>query len=103
MTMNLVGRTFSFDLGPLKVNFTRDSDSHGTFEIEDGGGMAPDGHIETVELDTRMLREGLYLSSWTEASGDTVTQVEDYVNGKVYPNLTVQGVLHNLEGTITEK
>ncbi|MEU6784972.1 hypothetical protein ABZ912_37760 [Nonomuraea angiospora] len=61
--------------------------------VEEGGGLAPDGHAETVQLD---------LSSWTEAGGATVTHVEDFANGTLYSNVTVDGTLYNFVGTIEE-
>ncbi|MFD4219910.1 MoaF-related domain-containing protein [Streptomyces griseus] len=88
--------------GPLKVNFTFASPSQGSFVVEQGGGLAPDGHTETVELDLKEIREGLYLNSWTEASGATVTHVEDFANATVYSNVTVDGTLYNFVGTIKE-
>ncbi|NEC24410.1 MULTISPECIES: hypothetical protein [Streptomyces] len=102
MTHPLVGKSYRFELGPLKVNFTFDSPSQGSFVVEQGGGLAPDGHTETVELDLKEIREGLYLNSWTEASGATVTHVEDFANATVYSNVTVDGTLYNFVGTIKE-
>jgi hypothetical protein len=80
MTVQLVGESYKFDLGPLKVKFTFDSESQRTFVVEEGGGLAPDGHAETVALDLKEIRDGVYLNSWTEASGATVTHVEDFAN-----------------------
>jgi len=53
MTEQLVGKSYKFDLGPLKVKFTFDSQSQGSFVVEESGGLAPDGHAETVELDLK--------------------------------------------------
>jgi hypothetical protein len=102
MTVHLVGKSYKFDLGPLKVKFTFDSESQGSFVVEEGGGLAPDGHAETVALDLKEIRDGVYLNSWTEASGATVTHVEDFANATLYSNVTVDGTLYNLVGTITE-
>ncbi|NJQ00540.1 MoaF-related domain-containing protein [Streptomyces zingiberis] len=102
MTTQLVGRSFRFDLGPLKVRFTFDSPSQGSFVVEEGGGLAPDGHAETVTLDLKKIRDGVYLNSWTEAGGATVTHVEDFANATLYSNVTVDGHLYHLAGTITE-
>lgn len=102
MTMQMVGKTYRFDMGWLKVRFTFDSPSRGRFVVEEGGGLTPNGHAETVELDLREIREDVYLNSWTEASGATVTHVEDFANATVYSNVTVDGTLYNFAGTITE-
>ncbi|WP_306367866.1 hypothetical protein [Nocardiopsis sp. CC223A] len=102
MTAQLVGKSYRFDLGPLKVKFTFDSPSQGSFVVEEGGGLTPDGHAETVRLNLKKIREGVYLNSWTEAGGATVTHVEDFANATLYSNVTVDGTLYNLVGTITE-
>ncbi|MCK0116434.1 hypothetical protein MWU57_05260 [Isoptericola sp. S6320L] len=102
MTEQPVGNSYRFDLGPLKVRFTFDSSSQGTFVVEEGGGLAPDGHTETVTLDLRKIRDGLYLNSWTEASGATVTHVEDFANATLYSHVTVDSTLYTFTGTITE-
>lgn len=67
-----------------------------------GAGLAPDGHAETVALNLREIREGVYLNSWTEASGATVTHLEDFGNGTLYSNVTVDGKLDHFTGTIEE-
>ncbi|WP_454860063.1 nuclear transport factor 2 family protein [Promicromonospora soli] len=102
MTMQMVGKTYRFDMGWLKVRFTFSSPSQGSFVVEEGGGLTPNGHAETVELDLREVRDGVYLNSWTEASGATVTHVEDFANATVFSNVTVDGTLYNFAGTITE-
>lgn len=102
MTEQVVGKSYRFNLGALKVRFTFDSQTQGSFVVEKGGGLAPDGHAETVELDLKKIRDGVYLNSWTEASGATVTHVEDFANATVYSNVTVDGTLHTFSGTIEE-
>jgi predicted SnoaL-like aldol condensation-catalyzing enzyme len=102
MTVPMVGKTYAFDMGWLKVRFTFLSPSQGRFVVEEGGGLAPDGHTETVTLDLKQIRDGVYLNSWTEASGATVTHVEDFTNATLYSNVTVDGTLYNFVGTITE-
>jgi hypothetical protein len=74
MTMQMVGKTYRFDRGWLKVRFTFDSPSQGSFVVEEGGGLTPNGHAETVALDLKEMRDDVYLNSWTEASGATVTR-----------------------------
>ncbi len=102
MTVRMIGRTYRFDMGWLKVRFTFESASQGSFVVEEGGGLAPNGHAETVALDLKEIREGVYLNSWTEASGATVTHVEDFANATVHSNVTVDGTLYTFVGTITE-
>jgi hypothetical protein len=102
MNIELIGKSFRFDLGQVKLKFTFDSETEGTIVIEDGGGMAENGHTESVVLSLKKLRDGLYLNSWTEASGATVTHVEDYANSTLYANATIDGTLYTFVGTITE-
>lgn len=102
MSRQLTGRSYHFDLGDLKVRFTFDSPAQGSFVVEHGAGLAPDGHAETVALDLHQIREGVYLNSWTEASGATVTHLEDFENGTLYSNVTVDGKLYHFTGTIKE-
>jgi hypothetical protein len=102
MSTELIGKSFAFDLGQVKLNFTFNSVSTGTIVIVDGGGMLPDGHTETVEIDLKKIRHGLYLNSWTEASGSTVTHVEDYATSTLYATATIEGTLYRFVGTIAE-
>ncbi|MET7336675.1 hypothetical protein [Nonomuraea sp. NPDC005650] len=84
------------------MRFTFGSQTQGSFVVEEGGGLAPDGHAETVQLDLKKIRDGVYLNSWTEAGGATVTHVEDFANGTLYSNVTVDGTLYNFVGAIEE-
>ncbi|AGZ44033.1 MoaF-related domain-containing protein [Actinoplanes friuliensis] len=102
MITQLTGRSYRFDLGDLLVRFTFDSPTQGSFVVVQGAGLAPDGHAETVALNLQEIREGVFLNSWTEASGATVTHLEDFENGKLYSNVTVDGTLHHFVGTIKE-
>jgi hypothetical protein len=102
MAIEMIGRTYHFDLDPLKIRYTFESDAEASFVVETGGGLAPDGHSETVAITLREIRDRVYLNSWTEASGATVSHVEDFANGVVYSNVTVDGKLYPFVGSITE-
>jgi hypothetical protein len=102
MTTQLVGKTFDFNLGAVRLRFTFDSVSQATFVIVEGGGMVEVGHTETVAIDLREIREGLYLNTWTEASGATVTHVEDFAQSRLFSTATIAGTLYTFSGTITE-
>ncbi|MFD8384680.1 hypothetical protein ACFV2X_40205 [Streptomyces sp. NPDC059679] len=102
MTKRLADHSYRFDLGDLKVRFTFDSPTQGSFVVEHGAGLAPDGHAETVALKLQEIREGVCLNSWTEVSGATVTHLEDFENGQLYSNVTVDGKLYHFIGTIKE-
>lgn len=100
MPQQLIGQTYHFDLGALKVDYRFDSDTKATFTVRQGAGLAPDGYTETVDIALHRIRDGLYLNSWTEAGGATVTHVEDFANGVLYSNVTVDDRLHAFKGTI---
>lgn len=102
MTAPMVGKTYRFDMGWLRVRFTFVSPSQGRFVVEEGGGLTPNGHAETVALDLKEIRDDVYLNSWGEACGTTVTHVVDLANATVYANVTVDGTLYNFVGTFTE-
>lgn len=102
MTAEMVGKTYRFDLGALSIRYTFNTEEAATFVVDKGAGLAPDGHTETVEIDLKQIREGVYLNSWTEASGATVSHVEDFAEGVVYSNVTVDGKLYPFVGTIAE-
>ena len=58
---------------------------------------------ETVAITLTELRPKLYMATWTEKSGTTVTQVQDYENGVIYSNWTVPGEgFKNIKGTLAE-
>src|SRR5882757_3427611 len=84
MTQQLIGRTFVADLGPLQTRLTFNAAGTLTFVVTKGAGLAPDGHTETVDVQVSELRPDLYLASWREASGATVTHVEDLANSVLH-------------------
>ena len=100
MIENLIGETVKFDFGELKVRFTFDSTEQATFVVENGAGMTKDGHTETVDIVLEEIRPSVFMVSWREATGATVTHIEDYANGVVHSNVTLDGKLYNLVGKI---
>ncbi len=59
---------------------------------------------ETVTYTVVPIREGVFLVFWQEASGTTVTHVEDFERGVVRSNITTsQGVFLNLVGTLSPR
>lgn len=96
-----VGRTFQLDLGDLRVRYSFDSTEQASFVVENGAGLAPDGHTETVSIELVEIRPGVYLNSWVEASGATVSHLEDFETGTVHSNVSVDGQIHRFSGSIT--
>ena len=97
-----VGKSYRFDLGALQIRYTFDSTDSATFVVESGGDLAPDGHTEHVAIELHEIRPGLFLNSWREATGATVSHIEDFDSGKLYSNVTVEGQLYRLVGAIQE-
>jgi hypothetical protein len=57
--------------------------------------------IETVAIKLTELRPHLFLVTWKEKNGNTITQVQDYEYGVVYSNWTLPGgEFINRKGTL---
>ncbi len=102
MSNKLAGRAFIYVFGELRMRYSFVSETTANILIEQGGGMAVDGNLEQVEITLEQLRPGVYLNSWTEKSGVTVSQVIDLDEGRVYSDATVNGTLYRLRGTVAE-
>lgn len=100
-TLDPVGRSFRFDLGDLRVRYSFESRDKASFVVENGAGLAPDGHAEAVAIELVAIRPGVYLNSWVEASGATVTHLEDFETGTVHSNVSIGDQIHRFSGTIT--
>ena len=50
----------------------------------------PPGSSHTVNITIQPLRDGLYLVSWQETSGNTVVHVEDFKEHRVHAFLTMK-------------
>ncbi|GAA4312701.1 hypothetical protein GCM10023149_08170 [Mucilaginibacter gynuensis] len=101
MKNNLTGKKFLADLGAFKSELFFESDDSLTFKITDGAGPAEPGHTETVHIAISEVRPEVYMVAWKEATGATVTHVEDHENGILYSNATLpDGSFYTLKGTI---
>jgi len=100
--MSISGNKFLVQFGMAKAILQFNSDVSLTFTITEKNGEPQDTE-ETVVIKMAELRPQLFLVTWQEASGTTVTQVHDYENGAIYSNWTsVDGEFTNLKGTITQ-
>ncbi|MDM1295324.1 hypothetical protein HX021_13630 [Sphingobacterium sp. N143] len=71
------------------------------FTVIEGGSLARSGYTERVDTNIIKLRTKLYLVTWKEQSGATVTHIEDHENGIAYYNITLpDGRLYTMRGTI---
>jgi hypothetical protein len=98
--MNIIGNRFLVDFGMAKAILYFKSETSLSFTILQKDGEAVN-ITESVEIKLTELRPQLYLATWIEKSGTTVTQVQDYENGIIYSNWTLtNGEFNNIKGTI---
>lgn len=99
--MDISGKTFLVDFNIARAELHFDSETSLTFTITEKGGE-PFNETETVSIKVIELRAQLYLITWQEASGTTVTQVHDHDNKTVYSNWTSRdGSFSNMKGLLT--
>jgi len=82
-----VGLTFdaTFDVFAVRLTTLRNSEIH--FHIAEG----PYAHNETVKVVATLIRPGIFLVSWVEASGATVVHVQDFVQSVLHSHATLPG------------
>ncbi|MFH8535059.1 MoaF-related domain-containing protein [Streptomyces tendae] len=97
----MANRNFFADLGQLSLEMRFEPGERMTFTIVNGGGLVPDGHTETVAVTVQEVRPEVFLTSWKEESGATITHLEDVERGRVYSRITLaDGTPVALAGTI---
>jgi phenolic acid decarboxylase len=101
MKNNLTGNRFLADLGAFKSELFFESDDSLVFKIVEGGGPGEPGHTEKVQIAVTEVRPQVYMVAWKEATGATVTHIEDHENGILYSNATLpDGSFYTMKGTI---
>jgi hypothetical protein len=80
-----VGLQFDVEFEAFAVRLTTLSNSELRFSIAEG----PYARTETVKIVTTLLRPGVFIVSWVEASGATVVHVEDFAQGALYSHATL--------------
>jgi hypothetical protein len=85
--MNIIGNKFLADFAMAKAILYLQSDTALTFTITEKNGQEGN-ESETVAINLTELRPQLYLLTWKEKSGVTVTQVQDHQQGIVYNSWT---------------
>ena len=102
MKNSLTGNRYLADLGVFKAELNFESDESLTFKIIQGGGPGEPGHTEKVQITFAEIRPQVYMVAWKEATGATVTHIEDHENGILYSNATLaDGSFYPMKGTIT--
>jgi hypothetical protein len=99
--MSITGKEYQLDFGMARAILNIESETRLTFTITEKGGEKVN-IVETVVIQLTELRPQLYMVSWQEQSGTTVSQVHDYENGIIYSNWTSPGgEFSHAKGTIT--
>jgi len=87
--------------GILIIELFFETDCSMVITVIEGGSLARSGYTERVDISILKLRTKLYLVTWKEQSGATVTHIEDHENGIAYYNTTLaDGTFHTMRGTI---
>ena len=96
--MNVIGSKFLVDFGMAEAILDIQSENSLTFTITEGSKADTS---ETVAIKLTELRPQLYLLTWKETNGNTITQIQDHEKGIVYMNWTYPGgEFTNITGTI---
>ena len=80
-----VGLVFDATFDAFAVRLTTLPNSALNFHIAEG----PYAHTETVKVVATLIRPGIFLVSWVEASGATVVHVEDFAKSVLYSHATL--------------
>ena len=100
--MNIVGSKFRVTFGNTTAILHIKSETSITFAITKKDGEVVDT-TESVTVNMTELRPLLYMVTWQESSGTTVTQVHDYEKGTIYSNWTTpDGAFKNLQGLLEQ-
>ncbi len=98
--MDNIGKEYLVDFGMAKAVLHFESETSLTFTITEKEGTK-DNTTETVAVKLTVIRPHVLMATWQEASGTTVTQVQDYEKGIIYSNWTQPGgEFYNAQGTI---
>lgn len=96
----VVGHTFKFDFGKYSFELDFKSDTLLTIALLKGSEPGP---AERVRISRTEIRPNVYMVTWQERSGTTVTDVQDFSKGIVYANVTEPGGhFEHWKGKITE-
>ena len=97
--MKIVGKKFKVDFGP-KAILSIESQTSLIFQITEKDGEKVN-ESETVEIIITQIRSKIFMLTWKERNGNTVTQIQDHKEGFVYMNWTwPDGNFVHAKGTI---
>ncbi len=87
-TIQVIGHTFKFDFGEYAFQLHFKNDTLLTLALLRGTKPGPE---QTVVISKTRIRPNVYMVTWQEKSGTTVTDVQDFGRGIVYANITEPG------------
>jgi len=97
--MKIIGHRFLVDFG-AKAILDIQTPTSLTFTITEMDGK-PMHETETVEIQLTELRPDIYMATWKEKNGNTVTQIQDHEKGDVYMNWTLpDGQFKHAKGSL---
>jgi len=98
--MHITGNKYLADFGMAKAILHFQSESSLTFTIIEKDGSEAN-ITETVAIKMIEIRPQLFMVTWKEANGNSITQVQDYEKGMLYANWTMPcGECINRTGSI---
>lgn len=80
-----IGHTYVFDIGVAHVEQHYESEQRMHYKVLTGPRT---GEHDTVPIDIKFIRPGVFLVSWQEADKLTVVHVEDFDAGVFYSQVT---------------
>lgn len=99
--IQVVGNKFNADFGDYLFELFFESETQLTFTSLRGENL---GYSETVQITMTEIRPNVYMTTWIEKAGTTVTHIEDFENNTVYTNIIYPDLtFYNLKGTLTQK
>jgi predicted SnoaL-like aldol condensation-catalyzing enzyme len=94
-----IGNRFKADFGEFAFELNFESENQLTWRAFNNSVF---GAIETVKIQKTEIRPNVYMVTWKEKSGTTVTHLEDFEQQTVFTNITtVEHNFINLKGKLT--
>jgi len=95
----IAGHKFKFDFGNFAFQIYFTSDTALTMALLKDENPGPE---QSVAINKTEVRPNVYMVTWQEKNGTTVTDVQDFEKGIVYANVTEPGKqFEHWEGKIT--
>lgn len=97
--IKVIGNKFKADFGEMAFELNFESETQLTWRAFNNSQL---GAIETVQIQKTEIRPNVYMVTWKEKSGTTVTHLEDFEKQIVYTNITTPDHnFINLKGKLT--